>query len=61
MGVISTMHQLLMHLKKEWSLLVLNLLQENDGNNLTNKNECKTKAFAGKIVSDAFRNSSATE
>jgi hypothetical protein len=61
MGVSSTMHQLLMHLKKEGSLLVLNLLQDNHGNDLTNRNECKTKGFAGKIIYDAFRNSSDTE
>jgi len=43
-----------MHLKREWSLFVLNLLEDYHGNYLTNKNECKT-------ISDAFRNSSDTE
>ena len=61
MGVCSTMYQLLIHLKKEWPRLVLNLLLDNGGNNRTNKNECKTKGFTGKIISDAFRNSSATD
>lgn len=61
MWVSSTMHELMIHLKKEWPRLVLNLLLDNDGNNLTNKNECKTKGFVGKLISDAFCNSSATE
>lgn len=50
-----------MHLKEEKSLLVLNLLQGNHGNDLTNKNERKTKGFVSKLICDAFRNSSDTE